>query len=79
MLERKFCFSNPPLIDMETWFVPGGSAVAALYEFKQSGIHAYVNHNLIEAIQLGAAAHIQVSGDWDNDLMELVLPATPIN
>ncbi len=72
-------FSNPPLLDMETWFVPGGAAVAALYEFKQPGLYAYVNHNLIEAIQLGAAAHIQVSGSWNNELMESVLPPTPIN
>ncbi|WP_444994533.1 copper-containing nitrite reductase [Aliikangiella sp. IMCC44359] len=72
-------FSNQPLKDMETWFVPGGAAVAALYEFKQPGLYAYVNHNLIEAIQLGAAAHIQVSGSWNNELMQSVLPPTPIN
>ncbi len=62
-------FSSPPVSDYETWFVPGGTAVAALYQFKQPGTYVYVNHNLIEAILYGAAAHMQVSGDWNNDLM----------
>jgi nitrite reductase (NO-forming) len=34
------------------------------------GIYAYVNHNLIEAIMLGGAAHVKVEGQWNNDLME---------
>ncbi|WP_144393865.1 copper-containing nitrite reductase [Pleionea sediminis] len=71
-------FANRALADIETWFVPGGSAVAALYEFKQPGTYVYVNHNLIEAILLGAAAQIEVSGDWDNDLMMQVQPPSPI-
>ncbi len=65
-------FNDDPVTDRETWFIPGGSAVAALYTFKQPGTYVYLNHNLIQAIQLGAAAHIVVEGDWDNNLMEQV-------
>ncbi len=68
-------FNNPPQRDLETWFVRGGSAGAALYTFLQPGVYAYVNHNLIEAVNKGATAHVLVSGDWNNDLMEqLVAP-----
>ena len=66
-------FNNPPLRDQETWFIRGGSAGCALYTFLQPGVYAYVNHNLIEAVNLGATAHIKVSGTWDNDLMEQVV------
>ena len=52
---------------------PGGSAGAALYEFLQPGVYAYVNHNLIEAVNLGATAHVLVEGEWNNDLMEQVV------
>jgi len=31
-------FANAPLRDLETWAVPGGSAVAALYTFRQPGV-----------------------------------------
>lgn len=65
-------FNNPPERDLETWFIRGGSAGAALYEFLQPGVYAYVNHNLIEAVNLGATAHVVVEGDWNNDLMEQV-------
>lgn len=65
-------FLNPPDTDQETWFIPGGTAGAALYTFAQPGIYAYVNHNLIEAFELGAAAHFKVTGEWDNDLMTSV-------
>ena len=65
-------FKNAPERDLETWFIRGGSAGAALYTFLQPGIYAYVNHNLIEAVNLGATAHIVVDGEWDNDLMEQV-------
>ncbi len=71
-------FANPPLKDLETWFVRGGSAVAALYTFRQPGIYAYVNHNLIEAVELGATAHFKVDGTWDDDLMKQVRPPAPI-
>jgi nitrite reductase (NO-forming) len=65
-------FNNPPARDLETWFIAGGSAGAALYEFLQPGVYAYVNHNLIEAVNLGATAHVVVQGEWNNDLMEQV-------
>lgn len=65
-------FNNPPERDLETWFIRGGSAGAALYRFRQPGVYAYVNHNLIEAVNLGATAHVVVEGEWNNDLMEQV-------
>lgn len=67
-------FSDKPATNYETWFVAGGAAVAALYEFRQPGLYAYVNHNLIEAIMFGAAAHVVVKGEWDHDLMTQVKP-----
>jgi len=63
-------FADPPLQNRETWFVPGGSATAMLYTFRQPGLYAYLNHNLIEAFLLGAAAHVQVEGEWNDDLMK---------
>ena len=71
-------FRNQPEVDLETWFIPGGCAGAALYTFRQPGIYAYVNHNLIEAVELGATAHVVVGGTWDDDLMSQVQPPTPI-
>jgi len=65
-------FRNPPDVDQETWFITGGTAGAAFYTFEQPGIYAYVNHNLIEAFELGAAAHFTVTGDWNDDLMTAV-------
>ncbi len=69
-------FDDPPATNLETWFIRGGSAGASLYTFRQPGLYAYVNHNLIEALALGAAAHVRVEGDWNNDLMTQVLPPT---
>ncbi|HVV43094.1 MAG TPA: copper-containing nitrite reductase [Nitrobacter sp.] len=71
-------FNNPPERDLETWFVRGGSAAAALYTFREPGIYAYVNHNLIEAVELGATAHIKVDGKWNDDLMKSISPPGPI-
>lgn len=65
-------FSNPPALDLETWFIRGGSAGAALYTFRQPGVYAYLNHNLIEAVEFGAAAHVVVDGEWDDTLMKQV-------
>ncbi len=65
-------FSNPPETGLETWFIRGGSAGAALYKFLQPGIYAYVTHNLIEAAELGATAHFKVEGKWNDDLMTQV-------
>ena len=71
-------FNNTPTIDRETWSINGGEAGAAMYTFKQPGIYAYVNHNLIEAVMLGALAHVSVEGKWNNDLMEQVAKPGPI-
>ncbi|MFZ1964037.1 MAG: copper-containing nitrite reductase [Roseiarcus sp.] len=72
-------FNNPPMTGLETWFVPGGSATAALYTFRQPGVYAYLNHNLIEAVLLGATAHFRVEGNWNDDLMTLVRRPGPID
>jgi nitrite reductase (NO-forming) len=71
-------FDNTPTVDRETWSVNGGEAGAAIYTFKQPGLYAYVNHNLIEAIMFGAAAHVTVEGEWNNNLMEQVQKPSPI-
>ena len=71
-------FSDHPASNLETWFIRGGSAGAMIYEFKQPGTYAYVNHNLIEAILLGAAAHIKVEGEWNHDLMTKIEDAQSI-
>lgn len=71
-------FNNPPARDLETWFIRGGSAGAALYTFLQPGLYAYVNHNLIEAAELGATAHVMVDGEWNDDLMTQVAAPGPI-
>lgn len=65
-------FNDAPATDLETWFIRGGSAGAMLYTFLQPGTYAYVNHNLIEAVLLGAVAHVKVAGEWDNRLMEQI-------
>nr|WP_306431191.1 copper-containing nitrite reductase [Rhizobium sp. L1K21] len=66
-------FGDAPQTGLETWLIRGGSSGAALYTFKQPGVYAYVNHNLIEAALLGATAHFVVEGEWDNNLMEQVV------
>ena len=71
-------FHNPPEKDLETWFIRGGSAGAALYTFRQPGVYAYLTHNLIEAVELGATAHFKVEGQWNDDLMKQVSPPQPI-
>lgn len=65
-------FVSPPLRDLETMLVRGGSAGAAFYTFLQPGVYAYLNHNLIEAVELGAAGHVVVEGEWNDDLMKQV-------
>jgi nitrite reductase (NO-forming) len=69
-------FADPPAEGLETWFIRGGSAGAALYTFRQSGAYVYLSHNLIEAVQLGALAIVSVQGEWDHDLMTQVQPPT---
>ena len=71
-------FNNTPYTDFETWHIPGGSAAAALYKFREPGTYAFVNHNLIEAIAFGAIATIKAEGEWDNTLMKEISKAGPI-
>jgi nitrite reductase (NO-forming) len=71
-------FGNPPETGLETWFIAGGCAGAALYKFRQPGIYAYVNHNLIEAVLLGATAHVKVEGEWSDDLMMQIAKPRPM-
>lgn len=71
-------FANVPEKDLETWFIRGGSAGAALYTFRQPGVYAYLNHMLIEAVELGALAHFKVEGNWNDDLMKQVRAPQPI-
>ena len=65
-------FNDPPDTNLETWFIPGGAAGAALYTFQQPGLYVYLNHNLIDAVLKGAAAHVKVEGEWNNDLLEQI-------
>src|SRR5262245_663306 len=71
-------FNDKPETNLETWFIRGGSAGAMVYKFQQPGVYAYVNHNLIEAVMLGATAHIVVEGEWNDDLMMQVAKPAPI-
>lgn len=71
-------FNDVPATNMETWFIRGGSAGAMAYTFRQPGVYAYVNHNLIEAVMLGATAHVVVEGEWNDDLMMQVAKPGPI-
>ena len=71
-------FGDDPQTGLETWLIAGGAAGAAIYTFKQPGLYAYVNHNLIEAFLKGAAAHFVVDGKWDDSLMMQVKKPTAI-
>jgi nitrite reductase (NO-forming) len=71
-------FNNTPTIDRETRHVNGGEAVAAIYTFKQPGIYAYLNNDLIRTLMLGGVAHVKVEVEWNNDLMEQVEKPTAI-
>lgn len=71
-------FNDVPQTDLETWFIAGGSAGAATYKFLQPGTYAYLNHNLIDAVMKGAAAHFKIEGQWNNDLMEQVVKPAAI-
>ncbi|MEO8710722.1 MAG: copper-containing nitrite reductase [Parafilimonas sp.] len=71
-------FNNKPYTDFETWAVPGGSAAAALYKFREPGTYVLLNHNLIEAFDFGAIAQVKVSGNWDSTLMKQIEKPSPI-
>ena len=67
--------ADAPAQNLETWVIAGGSTGAAMYTFHQPSVYVYLNHNLIESVNLGALAHVKVDGKWDNNLMEqLVAP-----
>ena len=65
-------FSDAPATNLETWFVPGGAATAAMYTFREPGMYTYVTHNLIEAVLKGGAAQFHVEGPWNDDLMQQI-------
>jgi nitrite reductase (NO-forming) len=65
-------FNDKPATNLETWFIAGGSAGAAIYTFRQPGVYAYVNHNLIEAVVKGATGFIKVEGEQNFDLMKQI-------
>lgn len=71
-------FNNRPYTDFETWAVPGGSAAAALYKFREPGTYVFLNHNLIEAFDYGAIAQIKVAGQWDSSYMKQIEKPSPI-
>lgn len=65
-------FNDTPATNYESWSVVGGSAVAAIYKFREPGSYAYVDHNLINAFTFGAVAIIKVEGEWNDDLMKQI-------
>lgn len=71
-------FNNKPFTDFETWEVPGGSAAAALYKFREPGTYVLLDHNLIEAFDFGAMAQVKVTGKWDSTYMMQVEKPTDI-
>ena len=44
--------------------------MAMVYESKQPGVYVYLGHKLKEAIMPGAAAHVNVEGDCDDDVID---------
>jgi nitrite reductase (NO-forming) len=71
-------FNNKPFTDFETWEVPGGSAAATLYKFREPGTYLFLDHNLIEAFDFGAMAQVKVTGKWDSTYMMQVEKPTEI-
>lgn len=65
-------FNDRPLTNYESWSVVGGSAVAIMYQFREPGTYAYLNHNLIEAFLFGAVAQVKVDGEWDDNLLKQI-------
>lgn len=71
-------FANTPQVDLESWTVSAGDAIAMLYQFREPGTYAFVNHNLIKAVLFGAKAEVVVDGKWNSDLMSVVNSAGQI-
>lgn len=72
-------FNDKPATNYESWPVVGGSAVAMIYQFRQPGTYAYLNHNLIEAFAFGAVAQVKVDGKWDDNLLKRINKPEKIN
>jgi nitrite reductase (NO-forming) len=71
-------FNNRPDEGLESWDVVAGGTAAAVYTFKQDGLYAYLNHNLIKAFLYDAKAFIHVTGGWDDELMTNSFEARPM-
>ncbi len=71
-------FNNRPDEGLESWDVVAGGTAAAVYTFKQEGVYAYLNHNLIKAFLYDAKAFIHATGGWDDELMTNTFPARPM-
>ena len=71
-------FNNRPDEGLETWDVVAGGTAAAVYTFRQPGVYAYLNHNLIKAFLYDAKAFIHVTGNWNDDLMTNSFTVRPI-
>jgi len=65
-------FNDKPATNYESWSVVGGSAVAALYQFREPGTYLYLDHNLINAFAFGAMAMVNVKGEWNEELMKQI-------
>jgi nitrite reductase (NO-forming) len=65
-------FNDRPATDYETWMVPGGSAGAAMYQFREPGVYAFLDHELIKSLVFNAVGQVKVDGDWNDDLMKQV-------
>lgn len=72
-------FSDRPLTNYETWPVAGGSAVAAMYQFREPGTYALVDHELIKAMVFNAQGQVKVEGEWNDDLMKQLAKPHGIN
>lgn len=80
LLSGYFLFHNNGLLEVP-WFSPaqcGGLPFLGDPQVGYYALYAYVNHNLIEALALGAAAHVRVEGQWNNDLMTQVVAPTAL-
>ncbi|MHB1278616.1 MAG: copper-containing nitrite reductase, partial [Bacteroidia bacterium] len=65
-------FQDKPATNYQSWPVVGGGAVAMMYQFREPGTYAYLDHNLIKAFAFGAVAQVKVEGEWDDDLMKQI-------
>ena len=43
-----------------------------IYQFREPGTYAYLDHNLIETFAFGAVAQVKVEGKWDDNLMKQI-------